>query len=296
MTVEPEAVRAQLERVLASETFANAGRHSRLLRYVAERTLAGEGDQLKEYVLGTEVFDRADSYDPRIDTIVRVEARRLRQRLDEYYAKTGSADPVVISIPRGTYVPTFERRQVSPDQLAPVAIVATGRTRRSWMPWIAGSVLLVTLIAAVSFLGPPTESAAERSATPAVAVLPIQTYSTERDDQLLAARLTDAILTELARSKDISVASRASTAHYTDERRPVAEIRQALQVDFVLEATLDITGDNIHLIVRLVDAELDRKVWVGQYDATRGQAVDLAQRIGPEAVTSARQYHARRRS
>ena len=77
----PEAIREALERVLASGTFAGAGRHSRLLRYLVDRTLAGEGDQLKEYVLGVDVFDRTQLYDPRLDSIVRVEARRLRARL-----------------------------------------------------------------------------------------------------------------------------------------------------------------------------------------------------------------------
>jgi hypothetical protein len=102
----PDEVRAQLERVLSSPAFAS-GRHPRFLRYVVERTLAGEADQLKEYVLGLEVFDRADGYDPRLDSIVRVEARRLRAKLQEYYAGPGSEDPVVLEIPRGSYAPVF---------------------------------------------------------------------------------------------------------------------------------------------------------------------------------------------
>ena len=77
-------VRAELDRIFASKGFGGAGRLSRLLRYVVDRTLAGESDQLKEYVVGVEVFDRDASYDPRLDSIVRVEAGRLRSRLDEF--------------------------------------------------------------------------------------------------------------------------------------------------------------------------------------------------------------------
>src|SRR5918993_1567254 len=106
-SLSPDLILAQLERILAAEMFANAGRISRLLRYVVERTLAGEGNQLKEYVVGTEVFDRGDAYDPRLDSIVRVEARRLRAKLEDYYQNAGKEDPLIITMPRGSDVPAF---------------------------------------------------------------------------------------------------------------------------------------------------------------------------------------------
>ena len=98
-------VRHQLDRLLASSGFANAGRMSRFLKFVVEKTLAGEGERLKEYVIGIEVFDRDASYDPRLDSIVRVEAARLRAKLAEYYAGQGRGDPVVLSLPKGGYAP-----------------------------------------------------------------------------------------------------------------------------------------------------------------------------------------------
>ena len=113
--VEPtaEEVRRQLDRILASDLFANADRLSRFLRFVVERTLAGEGDQLKEYAVGVGVFDRGEQYDPRVDSIVRVEASRLRTKIDEYYRSTNGADSVVIRLPKGTYTPEFEARPPS---------------------------------------------------------------------------------------------------------------------------------------------------------------------------------------
>ena len=114
MSIPAADIKAELDRILASKGFATAGRLSRLLRYVVEKTLAGEADQLKEYAVGVEVFDRDDKYDPRLDSIVRVEAGRLRSRLDEYYNGEGAASPIRISLPRGGYVAQFEPREATP--------------------------------------------------------------------------------------------------------------------------------------------------------------------------------------
>jgi hypothetical protein len=108
--VPADEVRAQLERVLASRTLAGSDQLKRLLRLSVERSLSGRSELLKEYNLGLEVFHRPPDYDPKIDPIVRVQARRLRAKLDEYYAAEGSQDSLVIQIPKGAYVPVFEHR------------------------------------------------------------------------------------------------------------------------------------------------------------------------------------------
>ena len=120
MEPTPEEVRAQLERLLASEALATAARLRRFLRFIVERTLDGEGQQLKEYAVGIEVFERDEQYDPRIDSIVRVEAGRLRARLLEYYSQAGSDDTIIVRIPRGGYVPVFERRS-QPELSSPAS-------------------------------------------------------------------------------------------------------------------------------------------------------------------------------
>ena len=83
----------------------------RFLRFTVERTLAGQADQLKEYLIGVEVFDRKPSYDPRVDPIVRVEARRLRAKLKAYYDGDGSADAVLIEFVSGGYAPRLALRE-----------------------------------------------------------------------------------------------------------------------------------------------------------------------------------------
>ena len=105
--VSTAAVRSELEKILASPGFIHSDRMARFLRFTVEQTLTGRGSELKETVLGMEVFDRPSSFDPRTDTIVRVEARRLRSKLKEYYEGPGKHDTLVIEFPKGSYVPTF---------------------------------------------------------------------------------------------------------------------------------------------------------------------------------------------
>src|SRR5438046_1835960 len=103
--VQP-AVRPQLERVLASPGFARNERLSRFLRFIVERRLEGRDDELKESLIGIEVFGNRD-YDPSQDSVVRTEASRLRARLAAYYAAEGRSDSVIIELPKGGYVPVF---------------------------------------------------------------------------------------------------------------------------------------------------------------------------------------------
>lgn len=100
-------VRAALEKILGSSGFRNSERMRRFLQVTVERTLEGATDQLKEFSLGHDVFDRGEEYDPRTDAIVRVEAKRLRKKLRAYYEGEGLLDKIVIEFYPGTYIPSF---------------------------------------------------------------------------------------------------------------------------------------------------------------------------------------------
>lgn len=138
-------VRAQLERILASPTFARAGRLSRFLRFVTESTLAGREHELKEYTVGVEVFGKDVAYDPQHDASVRVEARRLRYKLRDYYESEGGQDPILIDLPKGGFIPRAERRTsagVPPVHrwrwLLPAGVVvAAGLALLAWQRWPA---------------------------------------------------------------------------------------------------------------------------------------------------------------
>ena len=99
-------VRAELDRILASEVFARSERLSSFLRFIVERTLSGDAESLKEQVIAIELYGKDPAFDTAADPIVRVDARRLRDKLREYYASAGDA-ALVISVPKGGYTPVF---------------------------------------------------------------------------------------------------------------------------------------------------------------------------------------------
>ncbi|MBV9268998.1 MAG: tetratricopeptide repeat protein, partial [Acidobacteriaceae bacterium] len=113
-----QAVREHLERVLASQSFEQADRLKRFLTFVVNETLSGRGDHLKEFLIGIEVFDKESSFDPRTDPIVRVQARRLRSRLEKYYAEEGRRDPVQIELLKGGYAPIFKHTDIAAPKRA----------------------------------------------------------------------------------------------------------------------------------------------------------------------------------
>jgi hypothetical protein len=111
-----EAIRAQLQKILLSSGLQRNDRLSGFLRFVVEQELSGKGPQIKESIVGVEVFGRGPAYDVRADSVVRTEAAKLRKRLAEYYAKEGSEDAVLLDRPKGGYRPIFssgDKRQTS---------------------------------------------------------------------------------------------------------------------------------------------------------------------------------------
>ena len=113
------AIRAELERILASEVFSRSQQLRRFLAFIVDQQLAGQGQSLKESVLAHELYGKGSDFDGGTDPVVRVDARRLRDKLREYY--DGRSDPVVISLPKGSYVPVFEARSTTPaDTVSPV--------------------------------------------------------------------------------------------------------------------------------------------------------------------------------
>ena len=105
-----DAVREHLDRILASPTFQQGDRLKRFLKFIVLEAVAGRRHELKEYVIGVQVFGKEESFDPRTDPIVRVQARRLRAKLVRYYREEGRADETVIELPKGGYAPVFKQR------------------------------------------------------------------------------------------------------------------------------------------------------------------------------------------
>jgi TolB-like protein len=269
MSPSEEDVRRQLDRLLASAPFANAGRMSRFLRFVVEQALAGDGGRLKEYVIGIEVFDRDADYDPRVDSIVRVEAARLRAKLAEYHAGEGIGDPVVLTLPKGGYAPVAIFRGAAarlPGEPAPAVSHATtaadppaqpaSRSRRGWALGTALAGAAALAVGVWAPWGAPSEPGLR------VAVMPFAPYTDDADEQALAMKLTEGVTAELVRSGRFAVvASTAARAVYAPDVRP-RDLAEALAADVLIEARVTGDGKHVRVEARAVDGRLEQKLWV----------------------------------
>ena len=148
--MDPE--REQVEKILRNPLFSNSPRLSRFLRFVVDETLAGRADRIKESVIGVEVFDKNPTYDPRADATVRTEASKLRSKLNAYYETSGKSDLLVISVPKGGYVPVFTSRPATGVVPPPAGgMRVADRSIASHLHWIAAAALLL-LVAGGSWM------------------------------------------------------------------------------------------------------------------------------------------------
>src|SRR5882757_1492931 len=129
-----ETIRHELNLILKSRSFRQVDRLQRFLAFIVEETLSGRGDVLKEYPIGVDVFGKDSSFDPRMDPIVRVQARRLRIRLTNYYRDEGRADGIVIELPKGGYTPTFKRHE-TPTAKRPAGAALVSRNTVMVVPF-----------------------------------------------------------------------------------------------------------------------------------------------------------------
>lgn len=213
------AVRETLERILASETFGRSERARKLLRYLVERQQAGEAERLKGFSIAVDVFGKDADFDSATDAVVRVQAGRLRDLLQQYAAAEGARDPVRIVVPRGSYVPTYERTMVQPDlereasvpgkaasaATAPASAAPLPSINRQFrLVWLAFGLVVAMLGVLIfrqnSILLPASGDAAEveRGATASIARLPPLealpvVYLAVKDDSPQAARVAAAL-------------------------------------------------------------------------------------------------------
>ncbi len=266
--LQEEEVRAALERILASPRFAGAEKLSRFLSFIVETTLAGAGAEIKEYLIALEVYQRPESYNPRVDSIVRVEASRLRTRLSEYYAAEGQNEAVRISLSKGRYVPDFERRRTAPQ--APEApFPAPAAPRRSWR-WAA--LAAAAAICAASFAVWHFWKANEhtRDLGRAIAVLPFEDFSAEAGNGRFAAGLAVEIADRLGRAGGLQVSGRTSADRYRGKSDSIRTIGQQLGVGSVLEGSVRREGNRLRITAHLASTTDGFHLWSATYDRTAG--------------------------
>jgi hypothetical protein len=160
--VTPETIQAQLERILSGRTFQGASRLAAFLRFIVEEALHGRSDQIKEFTIAAEVYGKGSDFDSRTDSTVRADASKLRTRLSRYYAEEGVHDPIMISVPRGAYVPEF-------SSLIKLESPPAGRV--SPRNIVMAAVVVATLIASGALFWPSSKPNVE------LTILPVTTFN-----------------------------------------------------------------------------------------------------------------------
>jgi hypothetical protein len=214
-------IEAHLHSILASPQFSKSDRMCRFLRFVVEHALRGSVDPLKEYSIGVAVFDKDPSFDPRIDNNVRTEARRLRAKLEEYYATIGQSDPVRIELPKGSYTPSFVAVQPRAEEAIAVEKPPSAKwfaLRSKWLPLAA--IFLASALGGLTWYR--TEFVRASGRPRSIAVLPFLNLSAGEGSEFFTDGLTDEILNHLASVPGLKVVARTSTLQFKAMERTFA--------------------------------------------------------------------------
>ena len=248
-TLPRERVQDQLHKILASRTFARSKELCRFLQFAVEQKLRNRSVRLKEYLIGVTVFERGESFNPGTDPIVRVQARRLRSKLNLYYETEGGADSLLVELPCGGYVPVFRLRSALP------AVPIHARTPIE-IPRMDGRRSLV--------------------------VLPFVNMGTEENERL-SDGLTEELIYVLSGNTDLRVVARTSAFHFKGKTDDIRSIGERLGVDALVEGSVRSDGNRFRISAGLIDVRDGGLLWSGVYEQTADEMFtiqkDISERI-----------------
>jgi len=236
------AVFQQLAKILQSKIFIQSEKLSRFLRFVVEHVIKGNPECLKEYLVGVEVYDRKPPYDPSQDSIVRTEARRLRNKIKEYYDLEGKDDPVYIYLRPGSYIPAFQFKEN--------LVGASNRT--------------------------DTESFGLRNASSIVtAVLPFMDVSGTPVSAAYAREIPDELAYVLMLTDGCTLVSPSSMACPDAYGFDVAAAMKRVGAHIAFEGSTRTDGSNLRVTARIIDAA-GTQLWVKRIDVEVGETASFA--------------------
>lgn len=283
-------VRAYLAQLLETPQFSGSSRRGQLLQYLVSETLAGNGEKITEYGIGLDVFRKPDSFDPRIESVVRTEFSRLRQRLKAWYAEQGRRDRIVIDFPPRSYAASFEFRD--PDAIAeagPPQLVSEAaprqdaRARSVWMPAI---IALAAIAATGLWVLKRQTQAALHQPIRSLVVLPFENYSPSHGDEYLADGMTDELTNDLAQWRDLRVVARTSAFAFKGKGEDVRQIGRQLNVDAVLEGSFTKAGDEIRITAQLNRTSDGYHLWSHSYQTQSSNLLSLQEEVA-NSITAA---------
>lgn len=299
--IAPEAIRDQLHRIVGSPRFVSSPRLQEFLEYVIEESLSGRAARIKGFSVGHAVFDGGENFDPQTNTIVRVEAGRLRRRISQYYLTAGRDDPILIDIPKGSYAPVFSWNEIASREMqggtpepgpAPLRVLG-GRAATALG---AGTLVAVLGLAGWWFFGNRGPGTLEEStaigpsavsvATPFVAVLPFASLSDDPLESRLSAGLVEAIITDFSKLSGLSVMAHASMLELGSRSITVDSIRGEFGATHVLRGSLERHGETVRVYAQLVDTATTSTVWADRFDGSVGSFLELEDRVTSQIVAS----------
>lgn len=272
-----EEICRQAERILASEEFHAPQRGRNFLEFVVNETLAGRSGFLKAFTIANVVFGREASFDPQNDPVVRIEAGRIRKALERYYLVAGQADEVIITMPKGGYVPHFEyvrdaamapplnepenariadlAHQAHPLPEAHPPTLPAGRGRGIALPAIFVLLLLALVSALFIARSVPVRAPPPAAAVPTVAVEVFAESSSVDSRADIARGLRDDIIGQLAQRDEVIVVTDPSTGD------------RAVAADYALQGNIQMDGSRLRSVARLVRQRDGVVIWADNFDA-----------------------------
>jgi len=260
-----EEVRQALDRIVASPRFSGSERLCRFLRFIIETTLDGRAGEIKEMLVAMEVYGRGTSYDPQSDSIVRVEASRLRAKLREYYQDEGKDEPVRILLPRGGYAPVFERASIAENLAVPAVEPIVAEVKPAVRPRWLWALAAVVILAGMAWLGIQWMGGRKQSID-AIAVLPFVSLSAGDANERFSDGITEDITTELARLPKLRVPGRTTMSQYKGKAVDIGHVGRLANVDAVLEGSVRHEGDRFLVTAQLINVADGYHLWAETYE------------------------------
>jgi TolB-like protein len=294
-TAQANRIRQHLNEVLQSPAYSGSKRSRALLQSLVEDALAGRFDELHERSLGVRLYGRTPDYDTANDAIVRVNATEVRKRLAQYYRELDAEPPLRIELPSGTYIPRFVFREPAKSrtasaasepapilpqpeahaepvasqpavEAAPVAVtVAPSKAapaRR--LTYLTAALLLLVAVPLLVWFGlrrRPPAAVPREAGQPSVLVLPMQNLSGDPSQEFFADGITDELIADLGQVSGLRTISRTSAMSFKKTAKTLPEIARELQVQWVVEGSVQREANRVRVTAQLIDATTDHPVW-----------------------------------
>jgi TolB-like protein len=254
----PELVKKQLRVLLDQEELKRSPILSKFLEHVVVTKLEGREDEIKEYTIGVQALGRPVDFNPQLDAVVRIHASRLRNILFQYYHGPGKDDLLIITIPKGTYIPVFDVNDEKSDQLH--HYVRSQTEINGYQKPLPGKI----------------------STKPVLAVLPFHNLSPENSDINFLTALGEQLSSELSRFDNLSILSYYATQKLESSVKDLKEIKNKVGIDYILTGSLRLLNGTLRLNIQLLVVDSGNILWSDSFlrhQLTEENAFDVQDEI-----------------